>query len=226
MQISEVKTREQLEKFISECENAGFRWGTNTWQIVQWKLQDIIHKANTLNVEYNSKQLEQFFDGNFENFAVQMTAHFSQFSTDDKIFEIIRKYANIDHVTENGGDRLAKWNSWLAKGFKPLHPDNKEVPHYFGVYDFTKEPTKTKFRFSDYSHGINAVLKVLGASWGCPYFSEFSTAREPETENLKVFKNGNVLIHDKEIAARLLEWVKKKYLDPTPAYGRNGLYKD
>lgn len=229
MDIKEVATRADLEKFLKYCESNGFRFGASLSEVVDNKIQSIIWAANTLNVEYDSKKLKkEFFDPteNFNDFAVHMANHFSQFSPDDKIQEVVNKYARLDALWIQGGDHNTNWAAWLAKGYTPIK-ELPEIPYAFGVYDFSKDPCKTKFRFTDSSFGINQVLTVLGASWECPYFYGYDDKRAPNNENIKVFKNGNVLIHDKEIATKLVEFLKKKYLGNSDQYADyRGLYKD
>mgnify|MGYP003407407200 CR=1 FL=1 len=228
MDIKEVATRADLEKFLRYCENAGFRFGSSLSEVVDNKIQSIIWTANTLNVEYDSKKLKrEFFDPteNFNDFAVHIANHFSHFSPDDKIQEVVNKYVRLDALWIQGGNHEKNWNDWLAKGFAPVSQFEK-IPYAFGVYDFSKPATKTKFRFFDSSFGINQVLTALGASWECPYFYGYGDKRAPDNENIKTFKNGNCLILDNAIATKLVEFLKNKYTTKNDPYtDTRGLFK-
>lgn len=220
MNVNEITTRADLEKFMKQCENAGFRFGSSLSEVVDNKLQSIIWTANTLNVEYDSKKLKQeFFEPseNFNDFAAHTTTYFSQFDNNFKIQEVVNKYARLDTLWIQGDNHEKIWDQWLAKGYTPIK-QLAEIPYSFGVYDFSKDPCKTKFRFSDNSYGINQVLHVLGASWECPYFYGYDDKRIPDNQNIKIFKNGNVLIYDTEIAAKLHTFLKNKYLDLNNQY--------
>lgn len=226
MDIKEVATRTDLEKFLKYCENAGFRFHANTWEVEQSKLESIIWAANTLNIGYDYKKLKrEFFDPtqNFNEFKNLVEAYFSFFDETYAVQETVNKYCWIDSIHLNGDEAKRLLPDYLAKGFKPIH--DEPLPYTFSVYDFSKDPTKTKYRFRDLgSSNINLVLKKLGASWECPSFSSFS-GKNPDNENIKVFKNGNCLIYDQKIATKLHTFLKNKYLDKTPGNKSFGLIK-
>lgn len=213
MQI-DIKTAVDLEKFCHELEKAGFGFKINYQsKMLESKLQSIVRAANPLNVEYNFDILKKqyFQNGVFADFQKGVEEYFSQFDTRYKQLETVEKYALLDCIWVSGSNGEKIWEEYIGKGYQPLPNTSGEKKWAFGVYDFSKPATKTKFRFSDNSFGINRVLEALGADWECPYFSDFR-GNYPDNENIKVFKNGNVLIHDEKIASLLLELLKEKYV--------------
>ena len=109
--MEKITTRVQLEALCEEISNQWF-WHVDYYGLSDRKLQHIIREANTLNVDYNERELKEKFNGDYEVFTTEMATHFGGFTKEHKQLEIAHKLRPT--LKKNAkGDR--KGRVWVRK---------------------------------------------------------------------------------------------------------------
>ena len=92
--MEKITTREQLEAVCKELDKQGFGY-ISEYELSDRKLQHIIQEANTLNMDYNERDLKEKFietcHKNYDEFTKAMAEHFGMFDKDSKAMELAHK---------------------------------------------------------------------------------------------------------------------------------------
>ena len=185
MQFAEIKSLKDLEIILNEASKSGFNLNLQSWRIHDSKLDNIITKVNTLNLNCDYDKLRKLYKDSYAQFEADVQKHFSQFGLADKLKELSR-HLNIDSK----------------------HPAN----NYWEAIDLSVNPTKIKFRCAD-SFYLNQIFKALGFDFEVRYYRMNSSNFDGwEADGFKMYKNGNFTIANPEIAKALLEMAKLRYL--------------
>ena len=209
MQFAEIKSLKDLEIILNEASKSGFNLNLQSWRIHDSKLDNIITKVNTLNLNCDYDKLRKLYKDRYAQFEADVQKHFSQFGLADKLKELSR-HLNIDskHCSQ---DHKVSREASIAAGFIPNNSEYS-ANNYWEAIDLSVNPTKIKFRCAE-SFYLNQIFKALGFDFEARYYRMNSSNFDGwEADGFKMYKNGNFTIANPEMAKALLEMAKLRYL--------------
>jgi hypothetical protein len=136
LNLDKIRTKEELQKVLKFLEEQGFGYQSD-YELHQKKIQSILSKSNTLNINYDDKfkdELTKF--KNYEEAEKEANKFFSKFGVDDKIFELL----NTFYIVSDDECRTP-YSS----------PDSKNIIEWFEF--------KTKFNLKDELFGTGELIE-------------------------------------------------------------------
>lgn len=96
-QLPVIKTKEDLTKLLDYLREQGFGYFSD-YEYHNKKVDKIINNANKMNISYDKKLKDNLSKlSNYDDIEKEVERYFSQFSPDDKIFELLNEfYLNSD----------------------------------------------------------------------------------------------------------------------------------
>lgn len=94
--LPEIKTRAQLKMVIDGLSEQGFGYYVGDWKAHEYKVNNLIHKNNTLGIEENKfkSELNELVSDmtNYDEIDKTIKKFFQRFKPDDKIKELLNHY--------------------------------------------------------------------------------------------------------------------------------------
>lgn len=201
MNTFNITTETELKNFLSLASANGFEFGY-THDIVNKKLQNLIHKANKLNVSYSFEKLKgDFYKGDFVSFENEITKHFNKFDVNDKINELLNKIS----VSGKRHRDLKEYDKLIKNGYVDLGLKKRDWKlSWFVSVDLSKSTIKLDVNDRNY-YELNKLIVLLGFNFEIPYYSEYSEPKIWETLDFKIYKNHTLEIKNLKLAEKLKE---------------------
>ena len=92
LNLDKIKTEDELKQVLKFLEDQGFGYQT-AWELHNKKIDNIVSKANTLNVKYDSNLKERLYKlKDYDEIEEEAKNFFTKFTPDDKINEFLNDF--------------------------------------------------------------------------------------------------------------------------------------
>jgi len=148
-----IKTEKDLEKIIQYLRDQGFSPRDSDYELHNRKIENIFHKANTLVIKYDDKELYNLRKiKDYDEAEKIAKKYFSRFNVDDRIFEYLQYFyiepdASIQTPsnTYSEANTIVEWvNFKLKYNLKDVFDGSRRVEY------INLDKTFIKFNFSKY----------------------------------------------------------------------------
>ena len=93
LNLDKIKNEEDLKKVLKFLEDQGFGYQSAYWELHNKKIDNIVSKANTLNIKYDSSLKERLYKlKDYDEVSEEAKNFFTKFTPDDKINEFINEF--------------------------------------------------------------------------------------------------------------------------------------